>query len=263
MAKAKSAKIIPITKAKAQVKALIKEEVEKDRKIHLDGTDITGLASATEQGPKWYPDKKLDDEIKKPVDAIVKQGRAIAVTDQASYEIAALYLTQNKTTQAKVVEWFKASKSAALEAHRAICKQESDLLDPLKDDEKNVKKIMAKFLQEEEEKREAEAALAAKAEEERRKAEQEEEGEDSPYEREAGPPSVSHEAPAIREMPKANGIAMVDNYLFKIVDASKIPADYLMPDEAKIGRVVKAMRGEIEIPGVMVWKEKAIRAGRA
>lgn len=62
---------------------------------------------------------------------------------------------------------------------------------------------------------------------------------------------------------KSEGIRTVTNYKFEITDVSKVPAEYLIPDEQKIGRVVRATKGEISIPGVKVYSEtKETATGR-
>ena len=42
---------------------------------------------------------------------------------------------------------------------------------------------------------------------------------------------------------------------FEIVDASKIPRQYLKPDEVAIGGVVRSLKMNAQIPGVRVWEE--------
>jgi hypothetical protein len=42
---------------------------------------------------------------------------------------------------------------------------------------------------------------------------------------------------------------------FEIVDASKIPRQYLKPDEVAIGGVVRSLKMSAQIPGVRVWEE--------
>jgi len=49
---------------------------------------------------------------------------------------------------------------------------------------------------------------------------------------------------------------------FKIVDAAKIPREYLAVDEVKIGGVVRAMKGATAIPGVQAYPE-AVTAFRS
>lgn len=58
------------------------------------------------------------------------------------------------------------------------------------------------------------------------------------------------------EAQKAAGIKSRTDWKFEIVDATKIPREYMMPDEKKIGAVVKATRGSIAIAGVRAYSVK-------
>ena len=70
-------------------------------------------------------------------------------------------------------------------------------------------------------------------------------------------------APVIqREAPKVAGIAMREVAKFEIVDASKVPREYLIPDEQRIRKVVGALKMDANIAGVRVWLEK-VPASRA
>ena len=220
----------------------LNEVFAKEKKTHLDGTVVV------EEG--------YIEALEAPLNDLVKQGRAIQVTNQDEYEVAAKHLIGTKAIRSRVVAWFKESKSAAMAAHKAICKQENDMLAPLDLDEAWVRKGMNTYLQEEEDKRNAEAAEASRLEMARLRAKALDD--EDPYER-----NVVEEVrrdPVISAPPVAKGISAVDEYHFEVIDASLVPADYRKVDEEKIGRVVKAMKGEIEIPGVRVWKTKSVRA---
>jgi len=41
-----------------------------------------------------------------------------------------------------------------------------------------------------------------------------------------------------------------------------IPREYLIPDEVKIGGVVRATKGSIQIPGIEIYSEDQVLAGR-
>lgn len=70
-------------------------------------------------------------------------------------------------------------------------------------------------------------------------------------------------APVIeRETPKVKGISGRRVWKFRIKDASKLPREYTMPDEKKIGGVVRAMKGDTRIDGVEVWDEPDLSASR-
>lgn len=68
-------------------------------------------------------------------------------------------------------------------------------------------------------------------------------------------------APVIqREAPRVAGLQMREVWEFTIVDASKINAQFLMPDEKKIGQLVRNMKGDAQAilgDGVRVTSRKA------
>ena len=68
--------------------------------------------------------------------------------------------------------------------------------------------------------------------------------------------------PAVAPPPRVSGLSFRDDWDFEVTDAAVIPREYLVPDEVKIRRVVKAMRGAIQIPGIKVVP-KRVTAGRA
>jgi hypothetical protein len=71
-------------------------------------------------------------------------------------------------------------------------------------------------------------------------------------------------APVIsREPPKVSGVQTREVWKFEVEDATQVPREYLSVDEAKIRKVVGALKGDTQIAGVRVWAEKAIAAGSA
>lgn len=71
-------------------------------------------------------------------------------------------------------------------------------------------------------------------------------------------------APVVsREPPKISGISTRRIPKFEIVDPSKIPDDYWIVDEVKIGKTVRATGGTVQIAGVRIYFEEQIAAGRA
>lgn len=63
--------------------------------------------------------------------------------------------------------------------------------------------------------------------------------------------------------PKVGGISIPKVWTFEITDASLIPREYLLVDETKIRKVVAALKGSTNIPGVRVTEVKRIAAGMA
>jgi len=62
--------------------------------------------------------------------------------------------------------------------------------------------------------------------------------------------------PPPREVAAAEGMTARTDWNFEIVDASKLPREYTMPDEVRIRKVVKALKGDANIPGVRVFAQK-------
>ena len=61
--------------------------------------------------------------------------------------------------------------------------------------------------------------------------------------------------------PKIAGLSYREVWKFRVVDATKVPREYLAVDEQKIGGVVRAMKGAVNIPGIEVYAEKVASAG--
>lgn len=76
------------------------------------------------------------------------------------------------------------------------------------------------------------------------------------------PASPKKFAPKVRRTAGGGSVSFRAVPKFEVVDASKLPREYLMPDTAKIGKIVKA--GVKQIPGVRIWMTRATttRAGK-
>lgn len=66
-----------------------------------------------------------------------------------------------------------------------------------------------------------------------------------------------------REVPKIAGVSTRPVWRYAITDESKLPREYLMPDEKKIAGVVRAMKGDTNIPGVTVRPDSTIASSAA
>jgi hypothetical protein len=62
-------------------------------------------------------------------------------------------------------------------------------------------------------------------------------------------------APVVPEAPKTAGLSMRDNWCFEVVDAVAVPGEYKIIDEVKLGKVVRALKGQISIPGVRIFNK--------
>jgi hypothetical protein len=55
--------------------------------------------------------------------------------------------------------------------------------------------------------------------------------------------------------PKVEDTSFRQNWKHRVVDPAKVPREYCMPDEVMIGQMVRAKKGQIEIPGVEIYAE--------
>jgi len=61
---------------------------------------------------------------------------------------------------------------------------------------------------------------------------------------------------------KVSGLSTREHWDFRITDPSKLPREYLIPNEAAIRSVVKGLKGQTNIPGVEVFRDDVV-AGRS
>lgn len=59
---------------------------------------------------------------------------------------------------------------------------------------------------------------------------------------------------------KLAGISSTETWTFEIIDAAQVPREYLMVDEAKLRKLVRALKAETNIPGVRVFSTRQIAA---
>ena len=65
-----------------------------------------------------------------------------------------------------------------------------------------------------------------------------------------------------KKVEKVAGLTMAVNWKFRIVDPNKIPREYLIPDEVKLGQIARATKGSVKIEGVEFYSEESIRGTR-
>jgi len=57
-------------------------------------------------------------------------------------------------------------------------------------------------------------------------------------------------------VPKVDGVVFREVWKFRITDPNLVPRQYMVPDEKRIGAVVRALKSQAKIAGVEVWSEK-------
>lgn len=61
------------------------------------------------------------------------------------------------------------------------------------------------------------------------------------------------------DKPKLAGVSFMEVWDFEITDEKAIPREYLTPDTKKIGQVVRATKGTLEISGIRIYSRKVAR----
>jgi CRISPR/Cas system CMR-associated protein Cmr5 small subunit len=202
--------------------------------------------------------------------SISEQANAIVITDAPSYERGKETLLSIKDMQKKLDETFDPIISKAHQTHVEAVAQKRRFSDPLKIAESALKNRISRFLTDEEAKRRAEEdrlRLIAEKEAENRRLAEAIQAEAEGYLEEAE--AILDEVPAYvpppivpRTVQTGGGISMRETWLFRISDPTKIPKEYLSIDMAKIGAVVRALKGATNIPGVEAYPQNTIAAGR-
>jgi hypothetical protein len=219
-----------------------------------------------------------DPQLQTEALTTVGQATALAVTNIESRTLAAELGRNIAGIYRRAEEWFAPMKSAAARAHKEICNKENEVLTPLKEAKQYLSAQIGAFdqaqerLRQAEERRLQEEARAQAAIEAQKRAEEtaindalvlEAQGDIKGAEAVlANPvPQEVYVQPVVipRTVPKAAGVASVQNWKWRITDEKLIPREYLMVDEKSINGVVKSMKNKTNIPGIEVYPESAAR----
>lgn len=201
--------------------------------------------------------------IERRASDIARRAAEHRVTDQESYDTATNALKGLKAMIAEIKDTFGPIIKKAHDAHKEALAQQAKYLRPLEDADKILRRKSADWFAEQDRLRRAAEEAARK--EAQRKAEEEalarasfldEAGLKDEAERVLGQPVVPKAAPVTVTAPDRNGVVMRDVWCFEITDVTKLPREYMQPDEAAIRKQVQAMKGQANIPGVRVRCEK-------
>lgn len=205
-----------------------------------------------------------------------ERAKAATITDEHSYHAAAELLLGIKDLRKKIAETFDPHCRRAFEAHRALTKEKADAEAPLTQAETIIKNAIRLFdaeqdrIRREQQRIADEAArVAAETEALERAAALEAEGKaygDDAMVAEAHAiietPVTAVAAPVVKMTPKVAGITMRKTWTFRIVNPNLVPRQYLVIDESKVRGVVRSLGQAANIPGVEVYEETSVAAGR-
>ncbi len=211
-----------------------------------------------------------EESIGRSVTDIGQRAESVVITNDADYEVAGQLGVLLKKKAAEVKAFFKPLKDAAHQTHKSICDRENAMLAPLKAGEDAVRKAMGAYNDERERKRRELEEMYRKAAERERERKLDEAAELDSAGDAAGAQVALDEAvamdaataysePAIAT-PKPAGVSTTKDWEITAIDESKVPVMLngvvLRPvDTAAAMRLIRAMKGNVTIPGVS-FREK-------
>lgn len=202
---------------------------------------------------------------------------AIVITDADSYAVACGWLLGIKDLRKKIADTFDPHVKRAHDAHKALLKEKAEAEAPLTRAELLLKDRIRAYDAEQDRIRREQQRLADEAA--RQEAERIALEQAAAMELEAhatGDVALMAEAVAILETPvapvpyapiakatpKVAGVSIRKRFAFRIVNEAAVPRQYLSVNESKIRAVVSALGQAANIPGVQVYEETSVAAGR-
>ena len=213
--------------------------------------------------------------LEQRVPTVLEKAKAIAITDQHTYDEAAVLLRAVATLEREIVAYHKPLKEAANKAHRAVCEAEKGLLTPLTEARRIVSTAVAKWQDDQEKERRRQQALM----EQTMRAAQEEQALEVAIEAEAGGAGeevveqvlASASAPvsvvAAPTYTRAAGIASRETWSAKIVSLKQLVQAaarndallcYLLPNTVALNAQARALKTACNIPGVQAVRDTGI-----
>lgn len=204
-------------------------------------------------------------ELSKTVTDIELRAEGVVITSQEDYKAAAELGRLIKQRSSEVQAFFEPMKKAAHDAHKQVCDRERQMLTPLVNAERAIKKTMGAWAMEQERiRREEEEALrrAAQAESERLLAiaiEAEESGNQSAADAAIANATVIDQAGRNIQLdaakPTAQGVSMATDWEIVAINSREVPlaiggVDIRPVDTKAVMRLIRASKGNIVIPGI-------------
>ena len=206
--------------------------------------------------------RKHQQEIEQNTETVMQFSKSINITDSESYSHAAEALKSLKGAMKRIKDWIKPMKDHTHRAWKAVCDKEHDLMDPLEAEENRIKDGMTNYIRESEllqaekqaklqEQAQLQAAINA-----------EEQGCSDTANKILNGEAMAPVVLAEKVIPTVNGISIKRQWEFTVTDKTKIPLEFLLPDEKQIRKIVQASGKHAEhiIPGITVKESIEIAA---
>ena len=216
-------------------------------------------------------------------DGLPATAGTMTVDSHESCELANSFLVEAKTRIKTIDEKLDPRREMAYRAYQGWISLIKELKEPYQKVVNYLSPRIANYLAEVERKRREEEEhlrlMALEEEKKRREAEEKAKLEEAAALEAAGDKELAEqmlaEAEQVKETPitvtvaapatpkvEIKGSAMRENWVFEIYNKSLIPREYLITDESKIGKVVKALKNKTRIPGVRVYNQPIMVGSR-
>lgn len=204
---------------------------------------------------------------------LVKKVAAIAIVDDESYEVAAGELKKLGALKKRVDEVVGPVKRKTYEAYKEAQKLLKSFVDPIEKAEKSLKLPMGQYAAQK--KAEAEAERRRLEEEARKEAEAQREAEAKQLEEQgqAEAAAAKRVEPAVAPRinapaaPAVDGVHTREDWKAEVVDIVALcraigngqqDVDLVQPNMTAINRIVKALKANTNIPGVVARREQVV-----
>lgn len=191
----------------------------------------------------------------------VAMAENLSVTDITSCNFAEQFASECYRLLKKIDERFKDAKESTHKAHKAVTNIIASLKKPIKEAQKIADDKARTWRREEQKRQSIEAEKRRKEEQERLDAERlvmaekaEQSGQSDLAQQIISQEDVVPVADPVK-LDATEGISHREKWVFEIVDLKAIPREYMIPDDKKIGQIVRALKGQTNIPGIRAYDE--------
>ncbi len=211
-----------------------------------------------------------------PIEKITEETTAIIrkvpinemIITQSDYDSRKHLFDSIRKRKNEIIEWFKEPIQKAHEAHKLLLARKKETLDPIEAFEAKEQKALNVYIDTQKKIREDAERKAREETEQLRKIEEDRILKEAEMAKADGASEkviesvleqkiyVPEPKTIIPEVPKYDARVLgKKNWKFKIIDADKIPREYLCPDMVKIGQYVRTMKADAKIEGVEAYCE--------
>ena len=228
---------------------------------------MTETAMATAAGTNPTIEQQLEQSGRMAVQA----AKELRVESQEDYEKGGGYLTGIKTRMKQIRDYWSGPKQAAQKAHKELVEREKQMLKPLEEAERIIKKTMLDYQTAvEKARREAEAEARRRQEEEAMRlveqaAKAEEKGDDQAAAISMAMAEMVSEMPAAPavEAPTAAGTSVRRAWKARVTDPAAVPAyfngmEIRTISSSALNNIARMTKGTAQIPGVEFYQEASL-----